>query len=262
MAEITEAEKVALADVLAPAFGSKRGKLFSLPQDHEALEKQLLCDLVLKSPDGEVAKFEHTRTKGNVELERIRPQHGGRVHDLLQENLKAAGVTGVIIVLGLNPPPSRAREQERVAYWIAHFIAGKVNKEKLTYFNFDVVEDWDGCLKFVSKYVYKLKIASGGPEGSAGIIRMDSRMAHLVDAVGDFQEALEKKAERYGPAASGNILVVDFEAFPLERLDLAEVEEVAAKVKHSFDEVWAVNFRHLRNCYRLWPADKTEAAKE
>lgn len=263
MAEITAKEKAAIAEVLIPVFSRSRSKQFSLPEDHEQLEREFRCDIVLRATDGELAKFEHTRPKGNVELERIRPQHGARVHDLLDAHMKSAGLKGVVVVLGLDPPPARSRDQEVVAGWLASFIVKKARRERLTYFNFDVIEDWEGWLNFVSKYVKKLVVAPGDdPEGDSGTIRSDSRVGHLVDSVGDFREALESKAKRYGSAASGNMLLVEFDNFPLEQRDLPEVKEAAAQTAHAFDEVWAVNFRQRKDCWRIWPPEDIEAPKE
>ncbi len=257
MAEINPQERQAIVDVLAPVFSSKRGKDFALPGNHGALEEEHSCDIVLRAPDGELAKFEHTRTKGNVELERIRPKHASRVFDLLQAAFKSAGLKGAVVFLTLDPPPARPADQETVAWWIAGFIARKVREGRLTYFSFDVVKDWTR-LRFVEKYVKQIVINPGDPDHDIAIAMSHSRIGYLIDSVGDFRDALDRKARRYGKAASGKMLVVEFESWPLDNLDLPEVKEVGKQVSHAFDEVWAVHLRYGNACWRIWPPDVSE----
>ena len=257
MADLSPVEKVVIAGIVAPAFSTQRGKEFTLPPDHEDLARLFSCDLVLGAEDCEVAKFEHTRAAGDEddkELERVRPDRGGRVLDLLQECLNAHDARGAIITLVTDPPPAGREDQDRLAGWLCGFILKKLREGRLTYFALDVVEDW-GYLSFVAKWVKKLVIAPGSPDAPAGIISATSRMGHLIDTAGRFREALERKANRYGAAASDVILLVDFDMFPLQDIDLPEVVETTMKTKHPFREVWAVNnYPGDQRCWRVSPS--------
>jgi hypothetical protein len=258
VADLSPVEKVVIAGIVAPEFGRERGKAFSLPADHEETELRLRCDLVLRSEDGEILQIEHTRAAGDEdvrEIERVRPDKGGKVHELLQECLNARGARGAIVTIVMDPPPDQKKDQDFLAYWLCYFIVEKLRRGRLSYFALDVVEDWDNHVRFVSRWLKKVIIAPSSTEAPAVVITSTRRAAHLVDAVSRFKLALKSKAEHYGKSAAGVILLVDFDMYPLDRLDLPKVQEVALTTRHPFREVWALNSSPgNQGCLRLWPS--------
>ncbi len=260
MADLTAVEKEIVAGIVAPAFGAHRGKVFTLPADHEDLERELRCDLVLRAEDGEVAQFEHTRPAGETMAERAHPNQAAQVDYLIQQRLNASGTRGAVILLGWNPPPAKKADQEWIADWVCSLILTKLRRARLNYFAFDLVDDWETRLQPVAKWLSRIVIAPAPPDTRAGIIGSTGRMGHLIDDGARLREALEKKANHYGPSAADVILLVDFDTFPLQLLDVPEAVEVATSTPHRFKEVWALNnFTGNQLCIRLWPAPMPSA---
>jgi hypothetical protein len=254
MAELSSVEKDSLAIILCAAFSKDRDKHFTLPPNHEELEGQLRCDLVLRADDGELLQVEHTRPSGDVLAERIHPAQASTIDHLIQQCLNAHGARGTVITLVWEPPPEKKQDQVWIAEWVCSFILAKLRRKRLTYFSLDVVDDWDGRLRAVVPWLKKLVIAPGSPDGPAGIIGSTGRAGRLVDDAAMLKEALERKASRYGPSAADLILAVDFDLFPLQFMDMPEALEVASITRHHFKEVWAVNnYAGNQNCRRLWP---------
>jgi hypothetical protein len=256
MSELTTTEKELIAAILAPEFSARHAKRFALPADHEALATENRCDLVLRADDGTVAQFEHTRPRGNPLEERIKPDQGGRVMEVLQECLNARGVRGAVVTITLDPPPQSKHEQEVLGAWLASFIVDKIERGRRTYFSLDLIDDL-AHLRLIEKWLKRLVILPADPEAPAGVGLTTSRMAHIIDTPARVKEAIERKNAKCGAARGTVHLIVDCDLFPIDRLDFPDAVSVAASTPHRFGEIWAVQkFIGRERCLLLGPREE------